>query len=155
MLSKLNECHLYDNIFIPIPEEILNSESYKDIKSEIIQFENTFITEVVREDGYHIRIFTPMINTNTIRIMVDMVVENEMKIRHFEKDRYNNLQKLEVAQREMNKIKKLNIDKDLLGLIIGKQGANITRLKNTYNVTINIDSEVPGDKAFITISGDV
>jgi hypothetical protein len=119
IFRKLSDSQLYDNIFIPIPEEILNSDSYKDIKTEISHFENTFITEVVKEDGYHIRIFTPRENTNTIKIMVDMVVENEMKIKNFEKDRYSNLQKLEVVQKEMNKIKKFNIDKDLLGLVIG------------------------------------
>jgi hypothetical protein len=99
----------------------LKSESYKDIKEEISQFEDTYITEVVREDGYHIRVFTPKGNTNTIKIMIDMVVENEVKLKCYEKDKHTHLQKLEVVQKEMNKIKKFYIDKDLLGLVIGSK----------------------------------
>jgi hypothetical protein len=118
---KLSDCPLFENIFIPIPNEILQSENYKDIKNDILQFNNTHITEVVKEDGFHIRIFTPKENTNTIRIMLEMVIENEMKIRNYEKAKYENLQKLEDVQKEMSKIKKYYIEKELLGLVIGSK----------------------------------
>jgi hypothetical protein len=53
--------------------------------------------------------------------MLDLVIENEVKIRNYEKAKFDNLQKLEVVQKEMNKIKKYFIDKDLVGLVIGSK----------------------------------
>jgi hypothetical protein len=102
-----------------MPEEIINSESYRDIKREIEQIDGSKTTEVVKEDGPYLRVFTDKESSVTVRTIIDMAIEHEMKLKHHVKVGQTIQQKLETVKKEYNKIRKVNVDKELLGLIIG------------------------------------
>ncbi len=81
--------------------------------------ENTHITEYQSEGNHILRVFCPIEHSGTIRLMFEIAIENECNIYKFNKDKDIILQKLEIVQKEVNKKKKFNVDKSLLGLIIG------------------------------------
>jgi hypothetical protein len=110
---------VYENIFINIPEEIIHSDSYKDIKNEVLAIECTYMTEYQSEGNYILRVLCPSEHSSTIKMMFEIAIENEYNISKFNKDKDISLQKLEIVQKEVNKKRKFNVDQGLLGLIIG------------------------------------
>ena len=117
--SQLNT--IYENYFINIPEYMIESDSHKDLKNEIENFENTFLAEYISEDNHILRILSLKENITTIKLMVELAIENEKNIIKYKKDQINILEKLESAQKEVNKKRKLFVDKNLLGIIIGSK----------------------------------
>ena len=52
--------------------------------------------------------------------MIELALEHENKLHKFKQDKSQNLEKLENVQKEINKTRKFLINKNLVGLIIGK-----------------------------------
>jgi hypothetical protein len=109
----------YENSFINIPGFMIDSDSYKELKNELDTFDNTYYAEYMSEDNHILRIFGPKDNMSTIKLMIELAIDNEMKICNYKKDQANILEKLESVQKEVNKNRKFLVDKSLLGIIIG------------------------------------
>ncbi len=56
--------------------------------------------------------------------MFELAIDNEYNISKFNKDKDISLQKLEIVQKEVNKKRKFNVDKSLIGIIIGAKVIN-------------------------------
>jgi hypothetical protein len=71
-----------------------------------------------------LRVFCPIEHSSTIRLMFELAIDNEYNISKFNKDKDISLQKLEIVQKEVNKKRKFNVDKSLIGIIIGAKVIN-------------------------------
>jgi len=156
----------YGNIHIKIPNELKNwteSDSFKElIKNLSEDFSLCFYSTYVIDEQYpesnqsntYIRIFSYKKHLNTVQLIIEVAIENELKLLKYESDKISTLQKLETVKKELDKIKKFYISKELVGLLIGSKGANVNRLKQKYGVNIVIQSDLAGDEALVTITGD-
>jgi hypothetical protein len=164
---KFTEClsKNYGNIHIKIPNELknwTNSDSFADLIKNLsddfsLCFYSTYEENEENKDSQsntYIRIFSYTKHLNTIQLMIEVAIQNELKLLKFESDKISTLQKLETVKKELEKIKKFQISKELVGLLIGSKGANVNRLKQKYEVNIVIQSDVPGDLALVTITGE-
>jgi hypothetical protein len=105
--------------------DIIHSESYNDIKNEVLTIENTYITEYQSEGNHILRVLSPIEHSDTIRMMFEIAIENECNISKYNKDKDISLHKLKIVQKEINKKRKFFINKSLIGLIIGAKVYNI------------------------------
>jgi hypothetical protein len=156
----------YGSIHIKIPNEIKNwteSDSFNELIKNLSEdfslcFYSTYVIDERNpestESNTYIRIFSYKNHLNTIQLIIEVAIENELKLLKYESDKISTLQKLETVKKELDKIKKFYISKELVGLLIGSKGANVNRLKQKYEVNIVIQSDLPGDEALVTITGE-
>jgi hypothetical protein len=85
----------------------------------VLAIEYTYITEYQSEGNNILRVLCSSEHSSTIKMIFEIAIENEYNISKFKKDKDISLQKLETVQKEVNKKRKFNVDKNLIGLIIG------------------------------------
>jgi hypothetical protein len=173
LLDLENTEKIFSNNIFPVSIDstnlhtITSSEGYKDLLSSLIETfpESEILIETfTKENENYFRFICPKEDAETIKLMIEITLENEinlLKMQNFEKkpEQSSSQQSKSIepqpqqSNTSMSKIKHF-ISKDLVGLLIGARGANINRLKSLYNVGIKINSEIEGDKAAITITGN-
>jgi hypothetical protein len=169
-LSDMESNETVKNNFVNIPNNFLNwekTEEFKDLVKNVNEsFPNSssnliYLTIFSGEDGkLNLRYFSSTDDTDSIKLIIEITIENEvglMKIENEQKEKIEKVEKIENIEKEekINEAKnKIYIDKDLVGLLIGVKGINISNIKKYFNVDIKIQSEIQGDKALITVIGD-
>lgn len=152
----------FGNITIKIPDDLKiwansDNESFIDLITNLTQdFSLCYYSSYTNPAGTnkYIRIFSYKKHLTTIQLMIEVAIQNELKLLKFESDKNTTLQKLHNVKKELDKIKKFYISKELVGLLIGVKGANINRLKQKYEVNIVVQTEIAGDDALVTITGE-
>jgi len=100
-------------------------------------------------------------------ILITFVIEHQIELSHIENENAKISKSIEVKKQRIKSdaVEEVLVPKELLGLIIGKGGANLSYVKNEYGVGIHIieyndeenreytETEIPEDKALIRIFG--
>lgn len=139
---------IYSNYLINIPSNIVDHSKFNEIVNNIpgIYYYNCYHNKL--------RIFCPKDSIKTIRLFIDIAISNELKLIKLEEDKIQVSTRVNRIKKELNKTQTYYISKDLIGLVIGVKGANILRLKQTYEVSILVYTDIPGDNALVTVSGE-
>ena len=154
----------YENIILDIPPELtswINSEKFEELIQQIKDetskdSENSseiFIDSYPSEEPSSLRILCDSEQSDFVKLLLTEAMNNEKKLCNVNKDKENSKKELEDVKK---KNKTFTIPQKFVGLIIGKEGANINNLKSKYGVNITIDSKNIKDKKFakVIVTGD-
>ena len=147
------------NIELNLPSDLISwtqSERFQEVLKPLTvdETENNFFYTCFDSDSeYKLRILCDKEKKDLAKLLLESAIEKEQKLSSIHQDKENSKKQLEDVQKK-NKIFYLN--KEFLGLAIGKEGANLKRLKDKYNVNIILDSRHLNEKqeAKVTISGE-
>ena len=147
----------YENIIFPITPELsewINSDRFNLIKKKIIgDNENSkfLYTHYPSESPKSFRILCDAKYSERAKLLFNTAIEHEKKLISLSQD-------TEKYKNELISVKKKNqkvyVNQKHIGLIIGKEGANIKSLKNKYGVNITIDSKNNKKMAQVIIKGE-
>ena len=147
------------NLELDLPSNLVSwtqSERFQEVLKPLTVDENEnnfFYTCFDSDSEYKLRILCDKEKKDLTKLLLESAFEKEQKLSSIHQDKENSKKQLEDVLKK-NKIFYLN--KEFIGLAIGKEGANLKRLKEKYNVNIILDSKHLNDKqeAKVTISGD-
>ena len=110
-----------------------------------------FYTHYPSDSPKYLRILCYSGKIDRAKLLFGMAIKNENKIISLNQD-------TEKIKTQLNDIKKKNqkvfVNQRFIGLIIGKEGANIRNLKNKYGVNITIDSKKDKKLTQVIIKGE-
>jgi len=155
----------YNNVILDMPpglESWIGSERYDDVIKHLRGDESTgetesssslFLTCYPSESPKFLRVFCDNDKKDIAKLLLSTAMEREKKLTSINQDKENSKKQLEDVQK---KNQSFYINQKYIGLIIGKEGANIKNLKSKYNVNITIDSKKTKDKNMskVIITGD-
>jgi hypothetical protein len=143
-------------------ESRIGSERYEDViknlkgeesDGETESSSNLFLTCYPSDSPKFLRVFCDNDKKDIAKLLLTTAMEREKKLTSINQDKENSKKQLEDVQK---KNQSFYINQKYIGLIIGKEGANIKNLKSKYNVNITIDSKKTKDKNMskVIITGD-
>ena len=150
----------YANVILPIKPELspwVGSERFNDnldrIYADKEKKENfkIFYSLFPSESPKSLRILCDKEEKDLARILLTTAMEKEKKLKTLNQDTENYKTQLDDAKKKNQTI---FVNQKYIGLIIGKEGANIKNLKTKYGVSIEIPSKKADKKAKVIISGD-
>ena len=155
----------YDNVILNMPpgleswigsdryKEVINHLNEKDSFGETESSSNLFLTCYPQESPKYLRVFCDNDKKDIAKLLLSTAMEEEKKLTSINQDKEKSKKQLEDVQK---KNQSFYVNQKFIGLIIGKEGANIKNLKSKYNVNITIDSKKIKDKNIskVIITGD-
>jgi hypothetical protein len=155
----------YNNVILDMPpglESWIGSERYEDVIKNLKGEESNGETEspsklflacYPSDSPKFLRVFCDNDKKDIAKLLLTTAMEREKKLTSINQDKENSKKQLEDVQK---KNQSFYINQKYIGLIIGKEGANIKNLKSKYNVNITIDSKKTKDKNMskVIITGD-
>ena len=158
----------YDNVILNMPPGLnswIGSDRYKEVihhlnekdssdsSGETESSSSLFLTCYPQESPKFLRVFCDNDKKDIAKLLLSTAMEEEKKLTTINQDKENSKKQLEDVQK---KNQSFYINQKFIGLIIGKEGANIKNLKSKYNVNITIDSKKIKDKNMskVIITGD-
>lgn len=100
-------------------------------------------------------------------ILLSFIIDHQKDLSQIEQENRKIMKNIETKKSKIKSeaVEEVLVPKELLGIIIGKSGANLTYIKQEYGVSIHIveseddsrdytDTEIPEDKALIRIYGN-
>jgi len=143
----------YTNVILDMPPGLISwidSDRYNDIiqqlkgdQSSETESSNLFITCYPSESPKFLRVLCDNDKKDIVKLLLSTAMESEKKLTSLNQDKENSKKQLEDVQK---KNQTFYINQKFIGLIIGKEGANIKNLKNKYNVNITIESKKSKEK---------
>ena len=133
------------------------NDTIKEIKGEESgETENSklFYTKYPSDSPKNLRILCDSDKIDLVKIVFNHAMEKEKELTNINQFKENSQKELEEVQK---KNQTLYISPKFIGLIIGKEGANVKTLKNKYGVNITIDSSQKKNEkkpVKVVISGD-
>ena len=150
----------YANVTISMPPELISwigSERFIDVLKRIKgdESENQYFYSYYPTDSpKFLRILCDSDKKELAKLLLTTAMEKEQKLTSLNQDTENSKKQLEDAQK---KNKHVFINPKYIGLIIGKEGANIKNLKSKYGVNITIapkKNENDKKPTKVTITGE-
>jgi len=154
----------YVNVILPMAPKLsswVGSERFKDTIKEIKGEESgetenckLFYTKYPSDTPKNLRILCDSDKIDLVKIVFNHAMEKEKELTNINQFKENSQKELEEVQK---KNQTLYINPKFIGLIIGKEGANVKTLKNKYGVNITIDSSQKKNEkkpVKVVISGD-
>lgn len=148
----------YVNVIIPMPPELsswIGSDRFNDVLKRIKgdKNDNKLLYSYYPSDSPKcLRILCDSENKDLSKLLLSTAMEKEKKLTSLNQDTENSKKQLEDVQK---KNKSFYLNQKFIGLIIGKEGANIKNLKNKYGVNITISTKKNDKKPTkVIITGD-
>lgn len=153
----------FTNLIFKIPTELSSKWSNESHYEELIKhlykdIEDTNIPSIYikcfpKNNPTILRALCLKEKADIAKVIIDTALENEIQLSRVIDETNRTIEQVKDVQKK-NKI--FNVNKKFLGILIGKQGANIKNLKKQYNVEIIINSKYQNEnsEAQVTISGE-